>query len=405
MREDRGSSLSAGVLVRLLFVCLITSSQTLAYTISKFTFGILVDFLSPRLLLSAGLILSGASAFCFAGADSLLFMCGWWTVNGLSQGAGWPSIAVILKHWCPAKYFGTVWSIMSTSMNLAGTIGPIATAFLVKATGWRICLQLAGMVSVLVGFITLVLVKNKPENKIREEKNTKAEEKKTDKSKTEENLTRKDLIFIPGYLGVCICYLVTALVQHGVLQWSQLYLIQERGQMLLTGSTFLSSVDIGGIVGSFAAGFLSDYMISKNTSVPRYIVRRTLILYFLTFLSIVVFVFSISVKENSYQVVIGSLGFAIGIGTYGPISMFGVVAMEIAPEKMAGTSHAIAATFSNVGIMAAGLPLSYVAKLYDLQTAFLVQGTLLVTIVTYLLIRTKRDLTSYNTKSKHWLLF
>lgn len=33
----------------------------------------------------------------------------------------------------------------------------------------------------------------------------------------------------------------------------------------LPGSGFLSSVDIGGFVGSFLAGYLSDYMVSKVT--------------------------------------------------------------------------------------------------------------------------------------------
>jgi hypothetical protein len=32
---------------------------------------------------------------------------------------------------------------------------------------------------------------------------------------------------------------------------------------LISGSGFLSSVDIGGFVGSFVAGYLSDYMVSK----------------------------------------------------------------------------------------------------------------------------------------------
>lgn len=41
------------------------------------------------------------------------------------------------------------------------------------------------------------------------------------------------------------------------------------------------------------------------------------------------------------------VGFLIGVGTYGPIAMFGVMAMESAPDKIAGTAHAISSMFSN----------------------------------------------------------
>ena len=42
--------------------------------------------------------------------------------------------------------FGTVWSILSTSMNVAGTVGPLVTAFLISRIGWRESMGLAGKV-------------------------------------------------------------------------------------------------------------------------------------------------------------------------------------------------------------------------------------------------------------------
>lgn len=50
------------------------------------------------------------------------------------------------------------------------------------------------------------------------------------------------MLFLPGFLGNCCCYLVTALVQHGVLQWSQLFIVQEKHQSVLTGTYVLLSV-------------------------------------------------------------------------------------------------------------------------------------------------------------------
>lgn len=50
------------------------------------------------------------------------------------------------------------------------------------------------------------------------------------------------MLFLPGFLGNCCCYLITALVQHGVLQWSQLFIVQEKHQSVLTGTHILLSV-------------------------------------------------------------------------------------------------------------------------------------------------------------------
>ncbi|CAG2210522.1 SLC37A4 [Mytilus edulis] len=123
---------------------LITSSQSIAYAISKFVCGILADVVSPKALNSGGLILSGITAISFTGFNSTIVLCFWWFLNGLSQGAGWPAAAVILKQWCPPTIFGTVWSILSTSMNIAGTFGPLITATFIASIGWRESMRLAG---------------------------------------------------------------------------------------------------------------------------------------------------------------------------------------------------------------------------------------------------------------------
>lgn len=50
-----------------IFSGLITSSQSIAYAISKFVCGILADVVSPKALNSGGLILSGITAISFTG--------------------------------------------------------------------------------------------------------------------------------------------------------------------------------------------------------------------------------------------------------------------------------------------------------------------------------------------------
>lgn len=366
---------------------LITSSQSIAYTGSKFLCGILVDIVSPKALLSGGLILSGITAISFTGFSSGFVLCFWWFLNGLSQGAGWPASAVILKQWCPPSIFGTVWSVLSTSMNVAGTFGPLVTAFFISSVGWRDGMRLSGMVSVAVGCLTYVFVKNKPS--LNEEK---INGNKKDKS---EHFSRWKILKLPGFLGVCICDMAMSLTLYGVLQWGQLYLIEDNKLPMLIGSGFVSSVEVGGIVGSFVAGYLSDFMISKNSGIPQYLVRKTLWIHFLIILAAALCSFVLVIDKDSSKVIITMIGFIIGFGIYGPISIAGVIAIESAPKNMSGTTHALAGVFANAGIFLSGLPLSYVAKLCGLRTTFLILGSLSAMMFIYMILKLKSELSSY----------
>ncbi|XP_062609643.1 glucose-6-phosphate exchanger SLC37A4-like [Saccostrea cucullata] len=93
------------------------------------------------------------------------------------------------------------------------------------------------------------------------------------------------------------------------------------------------------------------------------------------------------------------VGFVIGLSIYGPISLFGVIAMETAPDGIAGTAHAIAAIFSNVGLMLAGYPLSCIASLVDWHTAFLLVASLVIAMVTYLLLKLQTELSGFKSAS------
>ena len=41
------------------------------------------------------------------------------------------------------------------------------------------------------------------------------------------------------------------------------------------------------------------------------------------------------------------VGFLMGFGIYGPVSLYGVMAIEAAPTHLSGTSHAIVSLASN----------------------------------------------------------
>lgn len=67
-----------------------------------------------------------------------------------------------LPQWFEPSQFGTWWAILSCSMNLAGSLGPILTTVLSQSYGWRTILLASGMMSVCFSLICLLLIKNEP---------------------------------------------------------------------------------------------------------------------------------------------------------------------------------------------------------------------------------------------------
>uniref|UniRef100_H3C495 Solute carrier family 37 member 4 n=1 Tax=Tetraodon nigroviridis TaxID=99883 RepID=H3C495_TETNG len=105
---------------------MITSSQSLAYAISKFISGVLSDQVSARWLFSVGLLMVGGINVLFSWSSTVAVFSALWFLNGLGQGLGWPPAAgKICAKWFEPSQFGTWWAVLSCSMNLAGSLGPI----------------------------------------------------------------------------------------------------------------------------------------------------------------------------------------------------------------------------------------------------------------------------------------
>ncbi|XP_019711469.1 glucose-6-phosphate exchanger SLC37A4-like [Hippocampus comes] len=76
---------------------MITSSQSLAYAISKFISGVLSDQISARWLFSIGLFAVGGINVVFSWSSTVAVFSTLWFLNGLGQGLGWPPCGRVLR--------------------------------------------------------------------------------------------------------------------------------------------------------------------------------------------------------------------------------------------------------------------------------------------------------------------
>ncbi|XP_059174176.1 glucose-6-phosphate exchanger SLC37A4-like [Physella acuta] len=338
---------------------LIVSSQQLGYTFIKFVGGALADILNPGLTFTACLLLTGLTCAAFTAVSSVTYFVILWFLCGMAQGPAWSACAVLLKQNFPADQFATWWSILSTSANVAGTAGPFISQFIVSYTSWRMSLLLAATMSIGLGVVFFLFVHNSTEEHLVEESERK------DKAKS----FNIKALANPLLMAMCVNYLLVSVIRGACNDWGQMYLIKNKGQSLLAGSSFISSQEIGGIVGSLLTGYLSDFLITKGTKNAK---SRLKIVVFLTILqSAGLYCFIFYTSPESSQFWTNIFGFCVGFGMYSSISLLGVSSMETAPPNLSGTAHTLVTLGGNCGRVLAGYPLSAVATWMSWHESFI----------------------------------
>uniref|UniRef100_A0A3B5A5A6 Glucose-6-phosphate translocase-like n=1 Tax=Stegastes partitus TaxID=144197 RepID=A0A3B5A5A6_9TELE len=355
---------------------LITSSQTMAYAISKFISGVLSDQISARWLFSIGLFVVGGINVVFSWCSTVSMFSLLWFINGLGQGCGWPPCGKVLRKWYEPSQFGTWWSVLSCSMNLAGSLGPILVTVLLQYYDWRTILTMSGVFCAAFSFVCLVFVKNEP----------------TDVGlPSNGESTLSEFLLSPFLWVLSLGYLVVFGVKTAATDWGQLFLMQEKGQTVLMGSTYMSALEVGGFVGSLAAGFISDRAVARQGLGTHGNPRHGLLIAMMAGMYVSMYLFRVTITPEVPQIWILLLGAAFGFSSYGPIALFGVIASESAPSNFCGTSHAVVALMANVGAFMAGLPFSTIAKQHSWDMAFWVAEVVMaVATVGFFLVRNMR---------------
>lgn len=77
-----------------------------------------------------------------------------------------PCIFLLLfcSQWFEPSQFGTWWSVLSCSMNLSGSLGPVLVTVLLQYYDWRTVLTASGAFCAAFSFVCLLLIKNEPKD-------------------------------------------------------------------------------------------------------------------------------------------------------------------------------------------------------------------------------------------------
>ncbi|MBI3092347.1 MAG: MFS transporter [Candidatus Tectomicrobia bacterium] len=125
--------------------------------------GVLGDSLGPRPVATLGLFTSAAGSFLFALAPSLWVAFAGRFLTGFGLAVVFTSSMRVFAEWFRPHEFVTVTGLTMTVASFGGILAATPLSVLLSAIGWRASLALLGILSIGLGIVTWLLVRDRPE--------------------------------------------------------------------------------------------------------------------------------------------------------------------------------------------------------------------------------------------------
>ena len=248
---------------------MITSSFSLAYGLSKFTFSFVSDHVSPRRLFISGLLLTSFCCILFPVCNGVAMACVVWFIAGVVQGCGWAPCVILLKTWYSPSQIGTWWSILSAAGNIASALSPLIILYITTMSDWTVSYYLIGIITFVLGCVMVYTIKDSPEEIGIRSAFIQTKEKAAKSSKKEGNWYSVFMIF--DLWVVALIYASVYLVNYGVLGWMQLFLVEVAKKSDTVAAASVSVYQVGGMVGNITTGYVSDLLLVKVRSATKFI--------------------------------------------------------------------------------------------------------------------------------------
>jgi len=332
---------------------------SLTYGTSKFVSGVISDRSNARYFMALGLFATGVINVLFGLSSSLMMFAILWGMNGWFQGFGWPPCARFLMHWYSHSERGAWWSSWNVSHNIGAFLIPWVVGGALQYCGWRCGMYIPGVVCMLGALFLVNRLRDTPQSlglpNIEKYRNDYLDKKHP--AEEEKDLTWKELLFDyvlsnPYIWLLGVSYLFVYVVRTAVNDWTALYLIEEKQYSILGGNGVVSLFEIGGLVGSVAAGWSSDKFFKArrgpvNALFALGMVAATLLFWWV---------------PPGYAVLDSAGVFLLGFAIFGPQMLIGVAAAELSHKKAAATATGFIGFIAYIGAALAGYPLGKITQ-------------------------------------------
>ena len=325
------------------------TGTSLVYGVGKFLNGVIADRSNPRWFMVIGLLASALInvQFGLSGAFSALLCL--WLLNGWAQSMGWPPCATLLTSWYEPKRLATWWGLWNASHQVGGAVIFVLGGYLVSQWGWRSVFFAPAAIAVAGALVVALTLRDRPESlgfpSPHEEEEPTAEGGRASANEIYEHVLTNPMIWLVS-LGNLFVYVV----RIGMLDWAPKYLKEARGVRLEEAGWMVAALEVAGILGGLAAGYLADRAFKGRYSVVNglYMVGLALILCLL-YLSP-----SLGPALNT-PLASGLLLSLVGFLVYGPQMLCAVSAASYAPRAHAGAATGFNGLFGYIGASVSGI--------------------------------------------------
>lgn len=132
-----------------------------SYLIMQIPVGIMLDKYSPRLLTTLAILICSIGTFLFAQTHDLWMACLSRALIGFGAAFAAVSSFKLAAMWFNPKRFALVSGLFMTAAMMGAVGGEMPLSLLVQHMGWRMALQLIGVMGIILGIIYFAVVRDK----------------------------------------------------------------------------------------------------------------------------------------------------------------------------------------------------------------------------------------------------
>ncbi len=183
---------------------------------------------------------------------------------GAGEAGAMPNICRVVARWFPSSARGHAQGLVVTSAQVGGAIAPVATAYLIRAAGWRWAFGLFGILGVVWSVIFFTWFRDDPaahpgvndaERRLIAAGGLRAPAGH-DLAIPWRQILGNTNVWLMGLIMACI-----SAVAYMYFSWYPLYLQDARHVEPVTSGWLASLVLAGGAVGGVLGGFLGDWLV------------------------------------------------------------------------------------------------------------------------------------------------
>ncbi|MDR2075061.1 MAG: MFS transporter [Holosporales bacterium] len=306
----------------------VISIMYISYVVMQFPYGIIVDKLGVRTVVSFSALLCAIGTFVFGAAESVFHLQLGRFLIGLASASAFLCCGKIAGEYFSKKIYSMLMGIAMLMGCTGGIFGTAPTAYLVSYIGWRNTTFVISAVSALIAVLAFCIMKKNPK------------QKKED-SKSEGNIltglrimATNPQTWIIGFYGAVTYLPLSAMAEL----WGVPFIEMRYG--ISTEAASISSIFI--FIGYGLGGIVSAYVAELINSYKKTIIISTICL---------VLTFSVALYNDDISYTLYLILMCFGGVFAGTSTLCFALAFNVVPKQYAGTSTG----FMNGLIMSSGL--------------------------------------------------